>query len=128
MAGRLAIPRQETLTVADFLGTNFFDFGVPMELHSDQGRNFESSLMHEVLYRHMVSKIRTIPLTPLVRWNGGTLREDDRGEPEQGGFYSPTGLGREATYLPAGLPSIKPHHRRDAYHSVFGREFACPVT
>jgi len=30
-------------------------------------------------------------------------------------LYLSTGLGREATYLPAGLPSINPHHRRDAY-------------
>jgi len=37
-----AIPNQEASTVADALVTNFFcRFGVPMELHSDQCRNFE---------------------------------------------------------------------------------------
>lgn len=53
--------------VAGFLETNVFLFGVPMELHSDQGRNFESRLMQEVLDRLGVSKIRTTPHTPAVR-------------------------------------------------------------
>jgi hypothetical protein len=36
--------------VADALVTHFFcRIGVSMELHSDQGRNFESWLMQEVL-------------------------------------------------------------------------------
>ena len=35
-----------------------------MELHSDQGRNFESRLMQEVLERLRVSKTRTTPLHP----------------------------------------------------------------
>jgi hypothetical protein len=41
-----AIPNQEAATVAEGLVTNFFcHFGGPRELHSDQGRNFESRLM-----------------------------------------------------------------------------------
>jgi hypothetical protein len=45
-----AIPNQEASTVADVLVKNFFcRFGVAMELHSDQGRNFESRLIPEVL-------------------------------------------------------------------------------
>ena len=44
------IPNQEASTVADALVTNFLRrFGIPMKLHSDQGRNFESRLMQEVL-------------------------------------------------------------------------------
>ena len=44
-----AIPNQVASTVADALVTNFFcRLGVPMELHSDQSRNFESRLMQEV--------------------------------------------------------------------------------
>jgi hypothetical protein len=46
-----AIPSQEASTVAEALVTNFFcRFGVPRELHSDQGRNFESRLI-QVLKR-----------------------------------------------------------------------------
>ena len=47
-----AIQNQGSSTVADALVSHFFcRFGVPIELHSDQGRNFESRLMQEVLER-----------------------------------------------------------------------------
>jgi hypothetical protein len=45
-----AIPNQEASTVTEALVTNFFcRFGIPRELHSDQGRNYESHLLQEVL-------------------------------------------------------------------------------
>jgi hypothetical protein len=60
-----AIPNQEASTVANALVSNFFcRYGVPMKLHSDQRRNFESRLMQEVLGRLGVSKTRTTPLHP----------------------------------------------------------------
>ena len=67
-----AIPNQAASTVADTLVTHFFcRFGVPIELHSDQGRNFESRLMQEVLERLGVNKTRTTPLHPsqMGWWN-----------------------------------------------------------
>jgi len=60
-----AIPNQEASTVANALVENFFcRFGVPMELHSDQGRNFESRLMQEVLERRVFIKTKTTSLHP----------------------------------------------------------------
>jgi transposase InsO family protein len=60
-----AIPNQEASTVAEALVTNFFcRFGIPRELHSDQGRNFESHTLREILQRLGVSKTRTTPLHP----------------------------------------------------------------
>ncbi|PNF43660.1 hypothetical protein B7P43_G16174 [Cryptotermes secundus] len=60
-----AIPNQEASTIAEVLVANFFcHFGIPRELHSDQGRNFESYLLKEVLQRLGVSKTRTTPLHP----------------------------------------------------------------
>jgi hypothetical protein len=59
-----AIPNKEASTVADALVTNFCRFGVPRELHSDQGRNFESRLMQEVSERLGTCKTRTTPLHP----------------------------------------------------------------
>lgn len=60
-----AIPNQEASTVADCLVNNFIcRFGVPRELHTDQGRNFESLLMREMLQRLNVHKTRTTPLHP----------------------------------------------------------------
>jgi hypothetical protein len=44
-----AIPNQEAPPVTEALVTTFFcRLGVPRELHSDQGRNFESRLMQEI--------------------------------------------------------------------------------
>jgi transposase InsO family protein len=59
------IPNQEASTVAEALVTNFFCcFGIPRELHSDQGRNFGSHLLQEVLQCLGVSKTRTTQLHP----------------------------------------------------------------
>jgi hypothetical protein len=63
-----AIPNHGASTVAETLVTYFFcRLGVPREFHSDQGRNFESRLMQEVLQRLGVSKTHTTPLPP--QWN-----------------------------------------------------------
>lgn len=59
--------------MADALVTNFFcHFGVPMELRSDQGQNFESRLMHEVLERLGSAKLEqhTYTRSQMEWWNG----------------------------------------------------------
>jgi transposase InsO family protein len=51
--------------VANALVTNcFYRFGIPRELHSDQGRDFESRLLQEIVQRMGVSKTRATPLHP----------------------------------------------------------------
>lgn len=60
-----SITNQAASSVADALVTIFFcRFGVPRELHRDQGQNFDSLLLQEVLHRLGVSKTRTAPLHP----------------------------------------------------------------
>ena len=60
-----AIPNQETVTVANMLVDNWISrFGVPLELHSDQGRNFESNVFQEVCTTLGIHKTRTTPLHP----------------------------------------------------------------
>jgi transposase InsO family protein len=88
------IPNQEALTVADALVTNIFcRFGVPRELYSDKGSNFESQLMQEVLQRLVVGKTRTTPLRPqsdgMVERYVKTVEEHQR----KGDFHAPEGLG-----------------------------------
>lgn len=60
-----AVPDQSATTTAERLVEEMFArFGVPAELHSDQGRNFESQVFSEVCRRLGVSKTRTTPLHP----------------------------------------------------------------
>lgn len=60
-----AIPDQEAVTIARALVEGMFcRFGAPMELHSDQGRNFESAVFAEVCRLFGVSKTRTTPGYP----------------------------------------------------------------
>jgi hypothetical protein len=56
------LPNQEASTVAEALVTNFlWRFGIPRELHSDEGRNFEPGLIQKILQCLGLSKTRTDP-------------------------------------------------------------------
>jgi len=60
-----ALPNHEAETVAEFLVTQVFTrFGVPGELHSDQGREFESRVFRECCRLLGIHKTRTTPLRP----------------------------------------------------------------
>lgn len=61
----IPMPNQEATTIAEALVSNFFcRFGACMELHSDQGRNFESAVLAEVCKIFGVHKTRTTALYP----------------------------------------------------------------
>ena len=60
-----ATPNQEARTVAMKLVQEVISrYGVPMEIHSDQGRNFESSLFQEMCSFLGINKTRTTPAHP----------------------------------------------------------------
>ena len=60
-----ALPNQEAVTVAEALVDNVFSrFGIPLELHSDQGRNFESKLFQKLCDLLGIHKTRTTALHP----------------------------------------------------------------
>ena len=60
-----AIPNQEAATVASkLLEEVICRFGVPLEIHSDQGRNFESQIFQEVCKLLGMHKTRTTPYHP----------------------------------------------------------------
>ncbi|KAI4871800.1 hypothetical protein NFI96_004239 [Prochilodus magdalenae] len=60
-----AVPDQGAVATAEVLVREFFcRFGVPEELHSDQGRNFESEVMAGVCRILGIHKTRTTPLHP----------------------------------------------------------------
>ena len=59
------IPNQEASTVAERLVDEvFLRFSAPEQLHSDQGRQFESKLMAEVCKLLQIHKTRTTPYHP----------------------------------------------------------------
>ena len=60
-----AIPNQEATTVAQKLTDEFFfRFSPPEQLHSDQGRNFESAVIAEICKLLGIVKSRTTPYHP----------------------------------------------------------------
>ncbi|KAG1941073.1 interleukin-1 receptor accessory protein-like 1-A [Pimephales promelas] len=59
------VPEQGAETTAKRLVFDFISrFGAPLEIHTDQGRNFESSLFMEVCRLLQVTKTRTTPYHP----------------------------------------------------------------
>lgn len=66
---------QKASTVADCLISKVFSrFGPPLVLHSDQGSNFESTLMHEICNIMGVTKTRTTAYHPCC--NGQVERQN----------------------------------------------------
>lgn len=60
-----ALPNQEAKTIAEVFIQNWVTrFGVPIELHSDQGRNFESDVFREICSIMGIKKTRTTALHP----------------------------------------------------------------
>jgi hypothetical protein len=60
-----ALPNQEAVTVATKLVEEVIcRFGVPRQIHSDQGRNFESRVFAEVCKLLGIEKTRTTPYNP----------------------------------------------------------------
>lgn len=61
----VVVPDQEAATVCEVLIEGMFSrFGVPTELHSNQGRNFEAQLFMEMCKQLGIRKTRTTPLHP----------------------------------------------------------------
>ena len=59
------VPDQEAKTIANvFLNEFVCRFGTPLQILSDQGRNFESQLFQELCKLLKIDKIRTSPLHP----------------------------------------------------------------
>ena len=62
---RYVLPNQEATTVAHKLVDEFFfGFSLPEQLHSDQGRQFESAIIKEVCSLLQINKTRTTPYHP----------------------------------------------------------------
>ena len=73
-----ALPNHRAITVADKLVTEFIcKFGCPHQIHTDQGREFESNLFHAICDKLGIDKTRTCPYRPqsagMVERNNRTI-------------------------------------------------------
>ncbi|XP_056157718.1 uncharacterized protein LOC130132152 [Lampris incognitus] len=124
----VVLDQSTTITAEGLVEEMFACFGVPTELHSDQGQNFESQVFSEVCQRLGVKKMRTTLLhlqsDRLVDWFNHTLptqlailtsqhqRDWDRHLPLVLWSYG-TAVQESIQYTPAAL--------------MFGRELQTPV-
>ena len=59
------LPNIEAQTIADSFTTNFISrFGIPRQIHTDQGRQFESKLFQELCKKLRIDKTRTTAFRP----------------------------------------------------------------
>ncbi|XP_063868206.1 uncharacterized protein LOC135104608 [Scylla paramamosain] len=108
-----ALPNHEAETVAGVLVNEFFTrFGVPAELHSDQGRKFESQMFRECCELLGTRKIQTTPLHPQ---SDGMVERFNRTLAQQLAKYCEEDQGDWDVKLPAMLMAY-----RSAVHEVTG--------
>jgi len=126
-----AIPDQTAETVADKLVHEFcLRYGFPLEIHSDQGRNFESKVFQEVCRLGGVKKTRTTPYNPksdgyIERFNRTMLNALSM-------MIQPLQGQRDwDTYLPyfgfAYRSCVQETTQETPNMMMFGRELKCPL-
>lgn len=123
------VPSQDAVTVASVLVNNFFSrFGVPNELHSDQGRNFESRVFKECCDLLGVRKTRTTALHPE---SDGMVERFNRTLGQELAKCCRSGQGDWDLNLPYLLMAYRSaEHETTGYtpaHLMFGRELRLPV-
>lgn len=124
-----ALPNHEATTVAQVLVDQFFArFGVPGELHSDQGREFEAKVFQECCQLLGLRKTRTTPLRPqsdgmVERFNRTLLQELSK--------YCSDGQTQWDCKLPLLLMAYRSAEHEATSHSpacvMLGREIRLPV-
>lgn len=124
-----ALPNHEAVTVAEVLVEQFFTrFGVPAELHSDQGREFEAEVFRECCQLLGLKKTRTTPLRPQ---SDGLVERFNRTLTQELAKYCTEGQTEWDRKLPALLMAYRSAMHEATHHTparlMMGRELRLPV-
>ena len=123
------LPNQEGRTVAEKLTNEFFlRFSPPEQLHSDQGRQFESHLVAEVCKLLSINKTRTTPYHPqsdglIERFNRTLLSM----LASSGAQFSPDWEDYLRPLCMAYNSSVNPTTGYTPFFLMFGRQVRMPI-
>ena len=123
------LPNQEARTVAEKLTNEFFlRFSPPEQLHSDQGRQFESHLVAEVCKLLGINKTRTTPYHPqsdglIERFNRTLLSM----LASSGAQFSPDWEDYLRPLCMAYNSSVNPTTGYTPFFLMFGRQVRMPI-
>lgn len=124
-----AVPNHTAMTVADKLVTEVFcRFGVPSQLHSDQGREFESELFANVCNLLGIEKTRTCPYRPQ---SDGLVERMNRTIIQMMSIFVNENRNNWDDHLPfilmAYRATIQDSTCFSPYKMLFGRDMICPI-
>ena len=125
----IPIPNQEASTVAESVVTKFICvFGVPLQIHTDQGTNFESKLFQEICRLLGLKKTRTTPLHPQ---SDGLVERANRTLANMLSKFVSEEQKDWDTYLPYLLMAYRSSVHSTTGHTpnklVFGRDVSLPI-
>ena len=124
-----ATPNHTALTVADKLATEFLcRFGMPISLHSDQGREFESELFGHLCSLFGIDKTRTCPYRPQ---SDDQVERMNRTLKQMLAIFANSNRNDWDDHLPfllmAYRATVQDSIGVSPHKMMFGREMQCPI-
>ena len=125
----IPIPNQEASTAVESVVTKFICvFGVPLQINTDRGRNFESKRFQEICRLLGLNKTRTTPLHPQ---SDGLVERANRTLANMLSKFMSEKQKDWDTYLPYLLMAYRSSVHSTTGHPqnklVFGRDVSLPV-
>ncbi|CAG2247528.1 unnamed protein product [Mytilus edulis] len=123
------VVRHNALTVADKLATQFFcRFGLPSQIHSDQGREFESDLFANLCSLFGIEKTRTCPYRPQ---SDGLVERMNRTLKQMLSIFANLNRNDWDDHIPyllmAFRATIQDSIGVSPHKMMFGRDMQCPI-